>query len=326
MTGWRFLGALLLVAGVLTLVGSVFAGEEKLEWKAFDKDKMAKTFYQILETKTNQTMTVNNMEVKQEQSQTFYIKWIPDSKKGKNWVVTQAIIGVKMEIDIGGNKIAYDSTEANPQQNPMADFFKALTQAELIFHINSEDFKISEIEGVEKFRKKLTETNPQMEALLKNILSEGALKQMAEPTWAAFPPGGKMKKTWENKSTLDLGPIGVYKFDNTYSQDAKDKDKINIKSNLKYETQTKKELQAGLPFVIKAGQLSSKKDGEGYAIFDKAKGRFSKSELKMEIDGDLTIDIGGMETKVTLNQNQTAKVTTQDDDPVAAIKAKQKAK
>src|SRR5579871_6860853 len=84
--------------------------DSKWEWKAFDK-KVNPEYYQTLETTTNQTMKVMSMEVKQVQSQTFYIKWTPQDPDAKgNWVVKQRIVDVKMDIDIGGNKIAYDST------------------------------------------------------------------------------------------------------------------------------------------------------------------------------------------------------------------------
>src|SRR5262245_46215096 len=119
MIGWRSLGCMVFVAGLVGLVSSrtfVYAQDDKdkLEWKAFDKNKDGKydPFYQGLTTKTVQTMTVMNMDIKQEQNQTFYIKWTPEAQVDGNWVVEQQIIGVKMDIDIGGNKIPYDSTAA----------------------------------------------------------------------------------------------------------------------------------------------------------------------------------------------------------------------
>jgi hypothetical protein len=329
MTVGRWLGSVILLAGVGLIASRmpVFAQDDKgVEWKAFDKGSV---FYQVLTTKTVQTMKVQQMDVKQEQNQVFYIKWTGHDKVEGNWVVSQQIIGVKMDIDIGGNKISYDSTDEKAPKNPMSDFFEALTKpgAELKFHIKPGDFKVQKIEGREEFIKKLSSTNPQIDALLKSILSESALKQMAEPTWAAFPneeakksEAYKKNKSWDASSTLNLGPIGIYTFKNTYTWG--DKEKIKIESKLEYKEQTDPKMKEGLPFTIKAGRLDGKTKGESYAIFDKDKGRFKESKIDMELKGQLKIDIGGMETTVDLDQTQVSSVESRDDNPIEQKKDK----
>jgi hypothetical protein len=332
MTGWRWLSSLVVLAGLTLLVWqSQFraqaAGKDApktYEWKAFS----GAPFYQVLTTTTNQNMKVGEMDVNQLQDQTFYIKWTPEKDKKKekvkdkevdHWVVTQEIIGVKMNIDIGGNKISFDSTEAQQPQNPMTDFFNALQKAKLKFYINTEDFSVTKIEDVEVFRKKLTETNPQMEALLKNILSDDALKQMAEPTWAAYPPKGLFpaKEAWTKVSNLDLGPIGIYEFTNKYSSAKDNPLKIDISSELKYKNPKKAD---GLPFIIKDGDLKTTTPGTGAAIFDSEKGWFKESTMDMDLKGTLKIEIGGTTTEVTVTQKQKSKVETMADDPIKAKK------
>src|SRR5262245_36296007 len=239
----RWFGSLLVLVGVVALAGptlSVLAQgkEEVLEWKAINKD--TKEWYQTLETTTDQVMKVQGMDVNQKQKQTFYIKWSPQEPKEKGtWVVKQRIVGVKMDIDIGGNKINYDSTVQQPN-NPMTDFFKALQKLDLTFTIDSKTMEIKKIEGNKEFIKELGKTNPQMEPLLNSILSEEALKKMAEPTLFAFPPDGKLtKKAWDRTSNLGLGPIGDYKtvYNFTYAGKGgknKDLDKIDVKANMTY--------------------------------------------------------------------------------------------
>src|SRR5438132_702578 len=80
---------------------------DKLEWK-FEKSK---TFYQEMTTKTKQTMKIMAMDnITQNHDQTFIFSWTPvQEDNDKNWIVSQKIEGVKMDIDIGGNKITYDS-------------------------------------------------------------------------------------------------------------------------------------------------------------------------------------------------------------------------
>src|SRR5438309_11697653 len=117
---WR---GCLVVAAVLgmTISGSA---QEKLVWKSFDSKE---PFFQEMTTETVQTMTVMGMEVKQTQNQAFYMKWTPKKSEGNSWVVEQQIIAVEMNINIGGNKIAYNSMAKEQAQNPPTDFFKALT-------------------------------------------------------------------------------------------------------------------------------------------------------------------------------------------------------
>jgi hypothetical protein len=300
----------------------VEAGKVLLVWKAFEPKTI---FYQELTTKTQQDMKVMGQEISQKQDQTFYLKWTAEDKtKDGNYVVKQEILELKMNINIGGNNISYDSTEEKQPQNPMTDFFKALKTLNLKLTV-SPKMEATNIEGQEDFVKKLGATNPQMEPLLKNILSKEALQQMAEPTWGALPDHAVAKgETWSNAkkpNVLKLGPIGTYTTTFTYTYEGEDPktklDKITIKSELKY---AKPEEKSGLPFTIKDATLASK-EGSGVALFDRAKGRFVETTMKMRLEGELTIEVGGMDTKVTLTQNQDAVSKTSDEEP-AAIKKK----
>jgi hypothetical protein len=310
----RWFGSLVVLAGaaLLATLPALAQNGEKWEWKAFEKGK---TFYQELKTETTQMMKVMGQEVKQTQEQTFYISWTGGDPKDGKLVVQQKIIGVKMKIDIGGVNIAYDSTDDKQANNPMTDFFKKLLDADLKLTIDPKEMVVTKIEGHEELVKKLGATNPQMEPLLKSILSEQALIQMAEPTWGAFPVAGVKKGgTWSKKSKLNLGPIGNYETNYTYTYEGPDKggEKVKVDATLTYTPPTEK---GGLPFAIKEATLKSK-EGTGSAIFDKAKGRFESSTMKMKLEGTLKIEVGGMETTVELTQDQTATVKSYDDNPI----------
>lgn len=86
--------------------GDASGDKALLKWK-FEKGK---TFYQKQVTETKQTMKVMNSDVVQTQKQTFYFSWTPESQDGDKWIIKQKIEGVAMDIDIGPQKIAYDST------------------------------------------------------------------------------------------------------------------------------------------------------------------------------------------------------------------------
>src|SRR5262249_1542774 len=115
MNARRWLGALVLVGGLVTL-GVSAHGQEKDKGKDKDKEKpapsaapmdvklelkafepKAKPFWQEMSTKTKQVMKVMAMEVTQNQDQTFVVLWTPQEKKDNDLVVKQKIVGVKMD-------------------------------------------------------------------------------------------------------------------------------------------------------------------------------------------------------------------------------------
>jgi hypothetical protein len=314
-----------LFAALLVLVGLVLASPAqttKLEWKFTEGDKGK--FYQTVTTKTKQEMTITGQKITQSQSQTFIFSWTPKKydKEKKTWTVVQKIEGVKMEIEIGGNKISYDSTKDSGQNNPLGEFFKQLVDSEFTITLG-EDMKVQgKVEGKDAFVTKLTKANAQMEPLLKEILSDEALKQMADPTFGALP--GKDVKlakgaTWDRDSELNMGPIGKYKTKYTYTFEGKkdDKDKlyrIKVVTKLTYSPPDPK-AQPQLPFKILKADLKTKK-ASGTILFDPVKGRVASSDQVLELDGSLDIEIGGMTTKVELNQTQTTTVETSDKNPI----------
>jgi hypothetical protein len=285
----------------------------KLLWK-FEKDK---PFYQKLTTETKQTLKVLNNDVPQKQTQTFYFSWTPEKQDGDSWVIKQKIEAVQMDIDIGGSKINYDSSKAADASNPLSEFFKNLVGSEFKLTISFKDnnIKVTKVEGRDDFLKKLTGANPQMKPLLDQILSEKALMEMAEPTFAVVPQreesgGGK----WTKDSTLDMGPIGKYENKYTYTYEGKNKegkddkekklDKIKVETVLKYVPPTEVAGSAGsLPFKIKGADLKAS-DAKGTILFNSDSGHVESSAMDLKLEGSLQIEIGGQTTTVQLTQTQ----------------------
>jgi hypothetical protein len=294
------------------------SGQSKLEWK-FEKGK---AFYQTMTTTTNQTMKVMNNDVTQKQSQTFYFSWTPQEQTpdGK-WKLEQKILGVKMDIDIGGSPIKYDSTTpaaAGNASNPLGEFFKALVGSSFTVTVDPKTYKVTDIRGREEFVNKLTTANKQMKPLLERILSEDALREMSEPTFAVLPTDSVEKgKKWNKETTLDMGPIGKYKNEYTYTYEGPEKnlDKIDVTTKLSYTPPEKAEGIGGLPFRIKSAKLESK-ESKGTILFNREKGRVEKSDMSVKLDGTLDIEIGGQQTKVDLQQEQKTEIATSDTNPV----------
>jgi hypothetical protein len=310
----RFAVAVLLVVGL----GAPAFGQDTvdLKWK-FEKGK---TFYQEITTDTKQDMKVMGMNIAQNQKQTFIFSWTPEQQNDdKSWVIKQKIEGVKVDIQIGGNPMSFDSTKDTGAANPLADFFKSLVGAEFKMTV-SPDMKVTKIEGRDEFLKKLVQSSPQMQPLLNQILSDEALKQMADPAFAVIP-NKPVKKgdTWERQTTLSMGPVGSYVSTHKYTfvgMDEKDKNlaKIKVDTSLKYTPPTAG-ATAGLPFQIASANLESK-EATGTVLFDIARGRVSSSIMNLKLDGTIDINIGGMTSQVKLEQTQSTTMKTSDENPV----------
>jgi Family of unknown function (DUF6263) len=311
-----------LAVAVMALAAAPLAAQDKvnLTWK-LEKDK---TFYQEMTTDANQNMKVMGQDVTQKQTQTFIFGFTPTAQDANgNWTIKQRIEGVKITIDINNNAVSYDSTNPTATNNALSEFFKQLVGAEFTLTVDK-SMKVTKVEGRDEFIKKLGGANSQMEPLLKKILNDEALKQMADPTFGVLP-GKEVTKgeKWERKSDLSLGPIGGYTstFNYVYDgADEKDKNlsKIKVDTKLEYKLPTESE---GLPFKIKSASLKSENAG-GTIKFDNAKGRIAESDLKMQLNGTLDIEIGGTTTKVDLKQEQTTQVKNHDTNPAAAAKPK----
>lgn len=328
------IAALVLGVGVLPTVGQDKKEDKKKDDKKEEKKDDKKggdkallkwkfenntPFFQKMVTETKQTMKVQNQDVNQTQKQTFYFSWTPQKKEGDSWIIKQKIEGVAMDIDIGNQKITYDSTKGKDAggNNPLGEFFNALKDSEFTITLNTKDMKVTKVEGRDEFLKKLVQANPQMKPLLEQILSEKALIEMAEPTFAAIPGKEEAKgDTWKRESILDMGPIGKYENSYTYTFEGKEKnlEKIKVDTTLKYKEPGEAPAgqgNAGLPFKIKTADLKSS-SATGVILFDPEKGWISKSDMKLDLNGKLGIEIGGQTTDVNLTQTQTSSVETSD--------------
>jgi len=313
-----------LILGLVFMTGAG-RGQDKLEWKSLKKDT---SFFQTVETKTEQELKVSDMTFKQKQNQTFLMEWTPKGEKDGKLTIEQKIIGVKMDLDIGGNKISYKPDDES--KNPMTQFFKTLEQAKFTLTVNTKTHKVEKVEGLDDLVKKLSAVNKSFEPVLKQILSEETIKTLAEPVFGVLPPDGTIPKdkTWESaKTTLKMGPLGSYTTVIKYTDEGADKNnakvqKIKVEPELTYQKpEDTKDNKGALPFTITKGTLTTQK-AKGTVYFDKDKGRVEKSDLHVELKGDLTVSIAQTENHVDLNQTQDVTVQTYDSNPWAKEKKK----
>ena len=318
----RTTGAALLCAAL----ASAATGQERTFALKFKDDKGALApFYQEMSTEVTQHLKVQGQDLPQQQKSTYWYAWTPvKEEKVKDgadefvrWTLKEKIEGLKMDIDISGNPIKYDSripdlpgSAGNPG---LVEVFKSLKGSEFTVTLGK-NYQVEKIEGKEEFIKKLVAGSPQMDALLKKLMTDDALKEMTDPTFKLLPAGTKKKgDKWERKTSLSLGPLGsyelIYKF--AYVEpDKKDFDKFEVETVINYTAP--KESTDGLLFRIKDGsKLTSDPAGsKGVVYYDPKLQRIAEATINIKLRGDLIVSIGGTDTKVGLTQEQKTTIKT----------------
>jgi hypothetical protein len=160
------------------------------------------------------------------------------------------------------------------------------------------------------------------------MLSDEVMKQMTDPSFGITPPAEKaVGETWEKKSVINLGPVGVYDVTHKFTYKGKDVtrkelDRLEVVPTLVYKAPT--DNADGLLFKIKGGELKSeepKADAKPNVVLFNAKtGRVEDSSVSVKLKGSLTVNIGGADTVVEIYQEQTTTVKTSDKSLLPAAK------
>ncbi|VTR93539.1 unnamed protein product [Gemmata massiliana] len=320
----RFVVAALLGVTIAALVG---AQDRKFELNFGTKDKDGKytPYYQEVTTEVTQVIKVQGQDLTQKQKSVFWYQWTPVKedkvKEGTEdvtkWTVKQKIEGLEMNIDISGNPINYSSkneTQGSAGNPGLVEFFKSLKDSEFTATLGK-NYKVEKVEGKEDFIKKLGAGSAQMDALLKKVMTDDALKEMVDPTAKLFPDGAKkVGDSWEKKTSLNLGPIGSYEltYKLKYAGVDKEKDKLEVETVIVYTAP--KENPEGLLFRIKEGSklTSDPAKSKGTVLYDPKTKRIESAEINIGLKGDLIVVIGGTDTRVELTQEQKTIIKTQD--------------
>jgi len=290
------------------------------------KLEKGKSWYQETTTQVTQVIKVQGQDLTQNQNSTFWFKWTPTKEEGGKWTLEQEVEGLKMTIDISGNVITYDSTKLDggaSAGNPgLMEFFKKLVGTK--FTVTLDKGKVEKVEGKEEFIKSLGAGSPQMDTLLKSILTEDALKEMCDPTFKLTPDSPKkVGESWKRESTTNLGPIGSYTvtYNFKYAGVEKDMDKIDVDTSITYVAP--KSVPEGLLFKIKEGKMTTEPTmAKNFILFNPKEGRIESADITIKLKGELTVTIGGTDTKVELTQEQKTTIKTSDKTLKPAPEAK----
>jgi hypothetical protein len=273
------------------------------------------SYYLEMATKTIQNMKVMGQEIKQDQDQVLVWHVQPQGNTPDgSCLVYMRLAAARIVMDVGGNKIEYDS-DANAGGNPLGDLFNAMLRTEFKLSMRV-DGSIQRVEGREEFLKRLDGVGGGQKALLQAILNEDAILQMMNPIGDFLPERAVVPgESWRRKRTLELGPIGRYDTESTYRLERMRESlaDMSFTSTFKYRVAEAKKPEA-LPFVIKSAE-TSKGIGNGKVVFDAQRGRIHEILHEQSLSATLVIDIAQMESRIELDQVQTSRVRTFDAMP-----------
>ena len=302
----------------ITLATVISAQDKQAFGLKFKDDKGALTpYYQKSRTEVLQVIKVQGQDLIQKQDSTFFYKWEPLAQEGEKWKVKQTVEGLVIAIDISGNGVTYDSRvedATGAASNPgLVNFFKGLKGASFTATLDK-NFRVESVDPNDKkaFLAKLTNNNAQMEALLNKILTDDALKQMLDPSLGLTPDQPQaIGGTWPRKTMLNLGAIGSYEVTYTFKYVGKEADleKVEVTTTLAFTPPKDAE---GIVFKIKSGTLTATNAVPGVILYNAKTGRIQSAKITLKVGGDLVVNIGGTDTNVRLDQEQTTTIETSD--------------
>ncbi|MBY0522506.1 MAG: hypothetical protein K2R98_03875 [Gemmataceae bacterium] len=285
----------------------------ELKWK-FEKGK---TFYQEQTVEAKGTTKVQGLDIHINSQQTLVVAWTPVTQlDDKGWIVSQQIAGLKLVMDMANKKIVYDSQKTGDAPKEFADALKPLIGAEFKLTIGP-DWKATKVEGLEGLRDKLGEANPLVKQLTQGLLTEETFKQMADQQFALLPAKPVAKgASWTVDSKLPMGGNGTFVVRNKHTYEGKDgaMDKIKVETTyLKFEAPAAK--GPPQPFKLKSFDMKNFKSTAAI-LFDATKGRVERSSQDTNLEGVLTVEIGGQDVEVGLSQSQKIASITTDTNPI----------
>jgi RNA polymerase sigma factor (sigma-70 family) len=285
------------------------------------KLKKGQSFYQIITTRTSQQMNVMNNDGTQTQEQTFYLRWTPLEVADDTWTLELKLLGVKMDIAIGGEPIKYDSTRAAGANspNPIADFFSNLVGTKSKVILDASTLTVLRIDVRKDFINQQGAASERFLPLFDRIVGEDALKRLAEDAFGPLMGPARLGDSWITRQQVDMGRIGTYQkqLRCTYEGREDDLDKIAVKIASQKISSGKQERAGEVPFHVHKANLSG--NGTGFLYFDHTKARLASSVTSVTLGGTLEIEIGGQKTHVDLLQTELRTVRTTDANSITEM-------
>jgi hypothetical protein len=259
------------------------------KWKFTQGEK----FVQETRTTLKQTIRSVGMEQKQDMDQVLTSTYeVLD--------VTAEAIKIRLTLD----DVKANVTGAGSN---LTNIIQQLRGLALILTLDAKH-NVTQVEGYEDLMKRVAGENEATKRMVKDILSEDALKKSLKEALAFGPadPVGPGEK-WTREASISLGPLGTllttnhYTFEGTTMLEDKPVAKVLIDQTVKYEPP--KGDGSGLPFQIVKSDLKAE-NAKGTLWFAIEQGKPVRLEQRMRYRGTMTISANGMNVDMEIDQDQ----------------------
>ncbi|MGP0062817.1 MAG: DUF6263 family protein [Isosphaeraceae bacterium] len=303
--------------GFLALVGSQEAlAQVKLEYKYPEGKKLA---YKST-TKMQQTLTINGMEIPTTVEETSVSSQTAGKRRDDATLpLEHKMESIHFELELpGGMNVTFDSSDPNAKiENPqlafLADVLKLVSEISYTVVLDSKS-KVKAIEGAEKILEKADKLDATGRDAIRSRIEGEKLKTQFEQSHGNLPdilarPG----ESWERTETLDAGGGQTltfrkkYEYVGTEKKGDKTLDKITSKA---VDVKFSMDPNAQSPLKVTKSDLKVE-SSDGTILFDREAGCVVESKGKIQVKGNLTMTIQGMELPGALDLTMETNVQLQ---------------
>ena len=175
--------------------------------------------------------------------------------------------------------------------------------------------KVSKVEGAKEFIQKLV-GDDETAKMMKEFINEETLTKGVESTFGFLPDKAvKPGDSWTRETKLPLGGLGDFKLTNLYSYAGKKAGGEAIDDKMKMDFAPPKG-GGGFGGLFKVVRGDLKGDGKSTYLFDAQKGRLNTATTTLRMTGSLTMNVGGMESQIGLDMDNTSTTQFHDKDPL----------
>jgi hypothetical protein len=277
--------------------------QEKLELK-YQEGHATKT---EVSQNTHQVMTINGSEVETNASSIITVSSAVGQRQGDGTLpIKSKIESIFSQMSLpGGLELTFDSNSPNvesdnPQLKMVLDSLRALSGSSYTTTLDKNN-RATSVTGT---REVLDTVPAEIRPLLEGQLNPEYLKQVFNQEIDRLPQDPVTKgDTWLRSEVSRLGGGQQFTFQTLYEyagnveKEGKTLDKISMThTGITYEM----EANAASPAKVTQSNLSVK-DSQGTLLFDRQRGVVVEARNTIEIEGDMTLSVNGMDLPLELD-------------------------
>jgi hypothetical protein len=268
-----------------------------VQWKF----REGETFTLRSEMTGKSVVKVMGMETSQNQQQSLTHRFtVQKVNRDGSVELEMFVVDATSKVELGGGA---------PIETPGLE---KLRGAKFTFTLNARR-EVAAIEGFQAFQNRL---KPEEQLQLSMQMGEENLKESLAELFSSLPARTVNKgDTWERKGKQDFGPLGSVELKNSYRYEGKTTigersfDRLTWTSAWRFTPRAPAAPGQGvLPFQFKAVNLKPD-EIKSEMLFDSATGRLHELKKSCRLKGKMTIEIGGTDAEIEMDQEMQTKVT-----------------